>query len=501
MMIDINKEIRDLVEYGIDKNFLEERDRVYGINRILEVLDLKEYIEPEKYKYTQKDIEDILDNFRKWAVKNNRVENDSVNTLDLFDTRLISSLVKRPSEIEKEFWNNYDISPKRATDFYYQLSIDTNYIRKKRVSRDIKWVYNSEYGDLDITINMSKPEKDPRDIEKMKNEKSSSYPKCLLCKENESYRGGGSHPARGNHRIIELELNHEKWFLQYSPYTYYNEHCIVFEGEHEPMKVDINTFKRLLDFVEIFPHYFIGSNAGLPIVGGSILSHDHFQGGRYSFAMENAEEKDHLELDGIYTSTLKWPMSVIRLKSEDKEKLIQRAFKISKAWEDYNDESVGIISHTDDTPHNAITPISRKREGLYEIDLVLRNNRTTEKRPYGLFHPREEYHNIKKENIGLIEVMGLAVLPSRLKREMEELKKYLLKDDLDSIKEDENLNKHLNFAKDIVKEEKLNKDNIDSIVEEKVGRVFLNVLKDAGVFKDTKEGRDAFNRCRKQLLS
>ncbi len=501
-MIDINVEIKRLVDYGISKGLIFERDRIYGTNKLLEVLGLDSYEDPSVIFDNNSSVEDILDNINKWAVENNIVENDSVDLLDLFDTKVISQLIRMPSVIEDEFYKLYNKSPAAATEYYYDFAKNSNYIREKRVAKDIKWEYETDYGTLDITVNLSKPEKDPRAIAKAKCMISSNYPKCLLCKENEGYLGRLNHPARGNHRVIGIELASEQWYLQYSPYVYYNEHCIVFKDEHEPMKITKTTFKRLLDFTKMFPHYFIGSNADLPIVGGSILSHDHFQGGNYTFAMAKAKEENHIELkDDIEACTLKWPMSVIRLKGKDIDNLVEMAYDIFLGWKDYGDEAAEIFSHTDSVEHNTITPIGRCRNGIYELDLVLRNNKTTEERPYGLFHPREKYHNIKKENIGLIEVMGLAVLPSRLKAEIELLKDYLLVGDIEGIVNHESLNKHSTWAKDILEKNYLTPDNISEVLNNEIGEVFLRVLKDAGVFKDTEDGSASFARCREKLFS
>ena len=499
-MIDINLEIKKLVDYAINKELISERDRIYGTNKLLEVLGLDSY-EESKESIENESVEDILDRINQWAVANNLVENDSVQLLDLFDTNVISQLIPMPSVIEDKFYSEYNKSPKNATQYYYDFAKNSNYIREKRVAKDVKWKYPTEYGTIDITINLSKPEKDPRLIAKAKTMKSSNYPLCLLCKENEGYEGGINHPARGNHRVIGMELANEQWYLQYSPYVYYNEHCIVFKAEHEPMQITKSTFRRLLDFTQLFPHYFIGSNADLPIVGGSILIHDHFQGGNYTFAMAKAKEHNHIQLkDNIEACTLKWPMSVIRLKGKDIDSLVNIAYEIFLEWKNYSDPDVEIYSHTNEVEHNTITPIGRCRDGIYELDLVLRNNKTTEERPYGLYHPREEYHNIKKENIGLIEVMGLAVLPSRLKTEIELLKEYLLAGDIKEIEDHNDLNKHSNWAKGILERNILTKDNISEVLNAEVGQVFLNVLKDAGVFKDDQKGTTAFSKCRNQLF-
>lgn len=495
-MTDINLEIRKLVDYGINKSLISERDRVYSTNKLLEVLELNSYDETIEYIYEEESVEDILDRINKWAVENKLVNNNSIQLLDLFDTSVISQLIQMPSVIEDKFYHEYTKSPKNATKYYYHFAKNSNYIREKRVAKDIKWKYPTEYGTLDITINLSKPEKDPRLISEAKITNTSNYPKCLLCIENEGYKGGMYQPAKGNHRVIGIKLAGEKWYMQYSPYVYYNEHCILFKGKHEPMKISKTTFRRLLDFTYLFPHYFIGSNAGLPIVGGSILSHEHYQGGNYSFAMSKAKEINNIKLkNGIDASTLNWPMNVIRLKGKNKNMLVNTAYKIFTRWQEYSDPSVEIYSHTEGIEHNTITPIARFRDEKYELDIVLRNNITTTDRPYGLYHPREEYHNIKKENIGLIEAMGLAVLPSRLKTEMETLKEFILKNDIEGIINHKDLNKHSNFAKKILVNNKINRHNISEIINNEIGEVFLNVLKDAGVFKSDVSGKAAFEKC------
>ena len=500
-MIDINKEISDLIEYAVTYELLDKRDKIYAANRLLDVLELNEYNKPDVAQSYKRELDSILENIRQWADLHNRVENDSVEVLDLFDTKLMAELIKMPSDIEREFYNHYKNSPVRATEYYYAFAKNTNYIRVKRIEKDIKWTHETSYGTLDMTINLSKPEKDPRAIAKAKEIKSSSYPKCLLCKENEGYSGTLNHPARGNHRVIGINLSEEMWYLQYSPYIYYNEHCIVFNEEHNPMKITKRTFKNLLEFVQMFPHYFIGSNADLPIVGGSILSHDHFQGGNYSFAMANAKEENVVFLnDDIVGCTLNWPMSVIRIKGKNTDKLIDAAYEIFLRWKDYSDEQCLILSHTSKEEHNTITPICRFRGELYELDLVLRNNRTTAHCPYGIFHPREEYHHIKKENIGLIEVMGLAVLPARLKKEMELLKPYLINNDMEGIKSCDDLIKHFSWAEMIMAKYQLSNENITDILNKEIAEIFLCVLKDAGVFKDTESGKDAFKKCRDALF-
>jgi UDPglucose--hexose-1-phosphate uridylyltransferase len=407
-------------------------------------------------------------------------------------------LMPRPSEVVSKFSELYLEDKKKATDYYYSLSRNSNYIRTDRVKKDLKWKTSTEYGEIDITINLSKPEKDPKAIAAAKDLPSSSYPKCLLCKENEGYAGRINHPARQNHRVIPITLNNEKWFFQYSPYVYYNEHCIIFKGEHEPMKISKETFVRLLDFTERFPHYFIGSNADLPIVGGSILSHDHFQGGNYEFAMANARVEKEFRVDkfkDVKVGRIKWPMSVIRLEGDNKKSVMEAAYYIHTKWRDYSDETVGILAYTDGIPHNTVTPIARMRLGKFQLDLVLRNNRTTEEYPHGIFHPHKELHHIKKENIGLIEVMGLAVLPARLKTELKDLEYYLVnKDNIKNIGEEE-LVKHKEWCMEIAsKYDNINNSNVKEILQKEVGNKFSKVLEHAGVFKKDESGKDAFDR-------
>lgn len=500
-MVNIEKTILEIVDYGIDKNLIEERDSLYVINRFLNLLKLQDFKLMGFKKRDKREIGEILEDFRRFALENNLVEDDSTEELDIFDTELMDVLAKRPSEIEKDFWSLYEKSPKMATDYHYNFSKNINYIREDRIRKDIKWKHPSIYGEIDLSINMSKPEKDPRAIQKARSIKNLDYPKCLLCKENEGYAGRIGYPARDNHRIIGLTLSDEDWFIQYSPYVYYDEHCIVFKGSHDSMKINKKTFRRLLEFVEKFPHYCLGSNADLPIVGGSILSHDHYQGGGYSFSISKAEEKYTLELEeGIELSTLKWPMSVIRLKGKEIQALEDLSFKILNNWKNYNDESVDIISHTGVTPHSTITPVARFRDGEFEMDLVLRNNRRDGENPQGIFNPRQEYHNIKRENIGIIECMGLAVLPSRLKKEMAEVSKFILEDNLESIKIDEDLKKHYGFALNLKEKYTLNRENIDEKIKKEIGIIFTEILKDAGVFKDSPIGQEAFKRCIGSLI-
>lgn len=495
-MIDTN--IKQLVEYGIANELIEEEDRIYTTNTILEMLKKDSYEEPGEVPAidTPEKLEECLKGILDYAVENGLIAEDSVVLRDLFDTKIMNALVPKPSQIIKTFREKYAKSPEEATDFYYKLSRATDYIRTYRVARDIKWVKPTEYGDIDITINLSKPEKDPKMIALAKTMSQSSYPKCQLCMENEGYAGRINHPARENHRIIPIEVNGSKWGFQYSPYVYYNEHCIVFNSKHTPMKIERATFGKLLDFVTQFPHYFVGSNADLPIVGGSILSHDHFQGGHYTFAMAKAPIEKKITFKGyedVEAGIVKWPMSVIRIKSADRDKLIDLADKILLTWRGYTDEEAFIFAETDGEPHNTITPIARRRDGDYELDLVLRNNITTEEHPLGVYHPHAHLHHIKKENIGLIEVMGLAVLPARLKGEMAELRDAILTGkDLHST---ETLASHADWAlKFMSKYDKIDESNIDGIINEEIGLVFKEVLECAGVYKCTDEGRAAFQK-------
>ena len=485
--------IAALVQYGIDTGLTPECERIYTTNQLLEIMQLDDYEEQEAP--TAAPLEEILDVLLADACSRGLTQ-DSVVYRDLFDTKLMNALMPRPSQVREAFWKEYKESPEKATEYFYKLSQDSNYIRRYRVCKDMKWMTATEYGDLDITINLSKPEKDPKAIAAAKNAKQSAYPKCQLCKENEGYAGRVNHPARENHRIIPVTINNSQWFFQYSPYVYYNEHCIVFNSKHTPMKIERATFGKLLDFVTQFPHYFVGSNADLPIVGGSILSHDHFQGGHYTFAMAKAPIEKKITFKGyedVEAGIVKWPMSVIRIKSADRDKLIDLADKILLAWRGYTDEEAFIFAETDGEPHNTITPIARRRDGDYELDLVLRNNITTEEHPLGVYHPHAHLHHIKKENIGLIEVMGLAVLPARLKGEMAELRDAILtRKDLHST---ETLASHADWAlKFMSKYDKIDESNIDGIINEEIGLVFKEVLECAGVYKCTDEGRAAFQK-------
>ena len=482
----IDKSIRKLICYGLEKGLFDRRDTVYITNRILEILGLDSFDCHENF--TSVDLEEILKEILDFAVEKGLIE-DTITQRDLFDTKVMAALLPRPSEVTNKFYSLYEQSPKTATDYFYKLSCDSDYIRRYRIKKDVKWVTSTEYGDLDITINLSKPEKDPKAIAAAKNAKQVGYPKCLLCRECEGYAGRIDFPARQNHRIIPVKINDTDWFMQYSPYVYYNEHCIVFNSEHTPMAINAATFRKLLDFVKLFPHYFVGSNADLPIVGGSILSHDHFQGGNYTFAMAKAPIDTEILFEGfsdVRAGIVKWPMSVIRLSSENSERLIELADKILSAWRGYTDETAFIFAETDGEKHNTITPIARKVGDDFQLDLVLRNNITTKEHPMGVYHPHAELHHIKKENIGLIEVMGLAVLPARLKTEMALLKTAMLENK--DLRNDEVLEKHADWADEIkIKYSDINENNIDKIIEDEIGLVFSKVLEHAGVFKNRED--------------
>lgn len=493
--MELNTSIAKLVKYGLATGLLPEEEKIYATNQILEVLHLEEYEEPAKLE-GEISLEETLDELLDYAWQQGLMAENSVVYRDLFDTKLMNCLMPRPSQVTAEFWKRYEHSPKEATEYYYKLSQDSNYIRRYRVCRDRKWVTKTEYGDLDITINLSKPEKDPKAIAAAKKMKQSGYPKCLLCKENEGYAGRVNHPARQNHRVIPLTINDASWGFQYSPYVYYNEHCIVFCGEHVPMKIDRTTFRKLFDFVKQFPHYFLGSNADLPIVGGSILTHDHYQGGNYEFAMAKAPVETTYVIPGyedVEAGMVKWPMSVLRIRHADENRLIDLGEHILNVWRGYTDADAQIFAETDGEPHNTVTPIARMRDGLYELDLVLRNNITTKEHPLGLYHPHAELHHIKKENIGLIEVMGLAVLPARLKEEMECLERCLVSGE--DIRSNEMIEKHADWAEEIKKKyTSITKENVSGILQDEIGLVFAKVLEHAGVYKRTEEGKKAFER-------
>ena len=489
----INRLINELVQYGVRTKLVDNEDRVYVTNRLLELFGQMEFTEEAVLE--ERPLANILGDMCTFAYENGIIEDDTVTTTDLFDTKIMGLLTLPPSVVRSKFRELCTENSKWATDFYYEFSKNTNYIRTDRIAKDEKWITNTEYGPIDITINLSKPEKDPRDIAKAGAAKKSGYPSCLLCMENEGYAGHVSHPARQNHRIIPIQLDGEEYFLQYSPYVYYNEHCIIFNKKHTPMKIDRAVFKKILEFVKQFPHYTAGSNADLPIVGGSILSHDHFQGGGYVFAMAKAPYDRTFTLPGyedLHAGIVKWPMSVIRLQGTDIDRMVEAADYILKSWRAYTDEEAFIFSETEGVPHNTITPIARMHEDLYELDLVLRNNITTEECPWGVYHPSADLHHIKKENIGLIEVMGLAVLPARLKKEMAHLEEAVLQKR--NLREDQELAKHADWVEEWIDKYEVNENNIHTIVQDEISKVFVKVLECAGVYKRTEEGQKAFDR-------
>ena len=502
----ILERILDLTDYGLATGLIEPADAYFTVNRLLELFGLDEIEEETVQAHAKKAamtreeaegaLEAILKDMLDYAYENGITKENGVVYRDLFDTKIMGLLVPRPSEVIARFQSLYKKDPKEATDYFYTLSRDTDYIRRYRIKKDLKWTADTEYGTLDITVNLSKPEKDPKAIAAAKLAKQAGYPKCLLCRENEGYAGRINHPARQNHRIIPVTINNSSWFFQYSPYVYYNEHCIVFNSQHTPMKIERATFGKLLDFVAQFPHYFVGSNADLPIVGGSILSHDHFQGGHYEFAMAKAPVEKEISFAGFEDVTagiVKWPMSVIRLDCADRQRLIELADRILMAWRGYTDEAACVFAETDGEPHNTLTPSARKRGELFELDLVLRNNMTTKEHPLGVYHPHAKLHHIKKENIGLIEVMGLAVLPARLKDEMAALRQALLEGA--DLRADEALAKHADWVEGFSsKYESITEENAGDIIRKEIGLVFSEVLEDAGVYKCTAEGRKAFLR-------
>jgi len=493
--MEINREINRLLHFGQQNALLDKEDLVYSANLLCADLKVEEF-RFEEISEKLPTAAPILENLLDYAVEKKLLEN-TVTERDLFDTKLMNDLMMRPSELARRLWECYATSPERATDEYYRISIASNYIRKDRIDKNIVWQADTEYGALDITINLSKPEKDPRDIAKAKLVQSTSYPKCLLCRENEGFAGNLRHPARQTHRLLPLTLGGHDWFMQYSPYTYYNEHCIVLNSVHQPMRISHETFVNMLDFIDIFPHYFVGSNADLPIVGGSILSHDHYQGGRYTFAMAKAPvEKEYVvhDFEDIDVGRIKWPMTALRLTGITKGRLIALADHILAKWRAYTDETVGVLASSDGEPHNTITPIARRKGSLYELDLVLRNNRTTDKYPLGIFHPHNEVHHIKKENIGLIEVMGLAVLPARLKTELQEIKEALLQG-VKTIEDRKSIALHADWYKELVaKYGSVSAADSDEILRHEVGLVFMQVLEHAGVFKRDEKGMRAFDR-------
>ncbi|MGN0435254.1 MAG: UDP-glucose--hexose-1-phosphate uridylyltransferase [Wujia sp.] len=490
----IDKLINELVIYGINNGLVDQADKVFVTNSLLELFGVLEYTETTD-EVTPRELNTILEEMLDYAHQNGILPEDTITMRDLFDTKIMGLLTPAPSVVRKTFYEKYSASPKEATDYYYAFSQATNYIRRDRIAKDEKWVTETEFGPIDITINLSKPEKDPRDIAKAGQAKKSGYPACLLCKENEGYCGHISHPARQNHRIIPIKLDGEDYNLQYSPYVYYNEHCIILNDKHIPMRIDKSVFVKLLDFVKLFPHYTAGSNADLPIVGGSILSHDHFQGGGYVFAMAKAPYDLTFTLKGYEDLTagiVKWPMSVIRLQGKDTTRIAEAANHILESWREYTDEEAFIFAETDGTPHNTITPIARMHGDLYELDLVLRNNITTEENPWGVYHPSADLHHIKKENIGLIEVMGLAVLPARLKNEMAVLESAILSGR--DIRDDELIAKHADWVDSWIDSYTITSDNIHSIIQNEISKVFVKVLECAGVFKRNACGKAAFMR-------
>lgn len=496
----VYENINALVGYALGAGLIEEDDIIYTKNCLLELFNLSGFEDQAQAENVPsvkiEELETILSGLLSYGVENGLFVDSGIVSRDLFDTKIMGCLVPPPSVVQKKFMELYKKSPRDATKWFYKFSQDTDYIRRYRICRDVKWQTKTEYGDLDITINLSKPEKDPRDIAAARNVPSSDYPQCLLCKENVGYAGRLNHAARQNHRIIPLRLSDGEWGFQYSPYVYYNEHCIVFSYTHEPMKITRDTFASLFDFLKLFPHYTVGSNADLPIVGGSILSHNHYQGGNYEFPMARAPIETRFEIrgfDDVTAGIVKWPMSVIRISSTSSERLVELADKILRNWRIYTDEKSFIYSQTNGADHNTITPIVRMKNGCFEMDLVLRNNITTNEHPLGVFHPHAELHHIKKENIGLIEVMGLAVLPSRLKKELSDLGNAIIRHK--DLSKDETLAKHAAWVKEFSKKyPKIDSSNVDKILKDEVGLVFARVLEDAGVYKRTPEGKDAFMR-------
>ena len=498
--MDINNNIAALAQYAIDKNLIDEEERIYSINLLLDVLKIDDFSNPgvtEEVKALSQNLEENLKQILDYAVEKELIEADSVVYRDLFDTKVMNCFVPRPSEVFRVFREKYERDPKEATDYFYSLSKASDYIREYRIKKDIKWTTDSEYGPIQMTINLSKPEKDPKAIAAAGAAKQTAYPKCQLCVENEGYAGRVNHPARENHRIIPITICDKPWGFQYSPYVYYNEHCIVLNREHTPMSINRDVFVKLFDFIRQFPHYIIMTNADLPIVGGSILSHEHFQGGRHDFPMAAAKIEKEIVIPGyedVKAGIVHWPLSVIRISSKDKDRLVELADHILTVWRGYTDEEAFIFANTDGVPHNTITPVARKNGDEYELDLTLRNNITTDERPLGVYHPRNEYHHIKKENIGGIEVMGLAILPARLKAEFEELGEYIISGK--DIRSNEALEKHADWVQEFLPkyEGKINPENVNEIIKEEAGKVFVKVLEDAGVFKTTAEGRKYFDR-------
>ena len=486
--------VRELVEYALKRGLIEGDDRAYATAGLLDVLSLTDYA-PDGDGGEIRELSEILGDLCDYAAEQGLIESNTVVYRDLFDTRIMGVLTPRPSSVIRKFRELYRSSPEAATDYFYRLACDSNYIRRDRIAKDMKWKVASEYGDIDITVNLSKPEKDPKAIAAAKLLPQTDFPKCALCHENEGYVGSVSKPARQTLRQIPFDMAGDSWYLQYSPYVYYNEHCIALSAEHKPMALNRDSFKKLLGFVTEFPHYFIGSNADLPIVGGSILSHDHMQGGCYKFPMEGAKVATRVafpSFEGVSCGIVKWPMSVIRMTSSDKDALVELADRLLTAWRGYSDPELEILAETDGTPHNTVTPIARRRGEEFELDLVLRNNRTTDDHPLGLFHPHAEHHNIKKENIGLIEVMGLAVLPARLKDEIELIHRAIMNGErFEDIPE---IAKHAAWFDAFRDSYLFNVDNVDGIIKTEIGKTFVRVLRDAGVYKDDEAGRAGFLR-------
>ena len=485
--------ISELCDYAVERGLISELDRAYAVGSLMDILRLSDFKEEERA--AKRPLAAILDEICNYAFSEGIIDSDGVVTRDLFDTKIMGALTPRPSEVIGKFETLYATSPEAATDMFYSLACDSNYIRRDRIEKDMKWRVDSDYGEIDISINLSKPEKDPKAIAMARLMPSTDYPRCALCHENEGFAGSLTKAARQTLRQIPFDMAGERWYLQYSPYVYYNEHCIALSAAHEPMKIDRQSFEKALDFVSVFPHYFIGQNADLPIVGGSILSHDHMQGGAYTFAMAKAPIKQKVTFkgfEGVSAGIVYWPMSVLRLESEKKEDLVLLADKILSAWREYSDESAEILAFSNGEPHNTITPIARRAGEAYQLDLVLRNNRTTDEHPLGLFHPHAELHNIKKENIGLIEVMGLAVLPARLKDEMEALAEALVSGADLSLSE--KTAKHASWVDTFKENYKITKENVRPILFEQIGKTFVRVLEDAGVYKNTEAGNAAFLR-------
>lgn len=483
----MNKTINQLIQFALDHGMIREDDISYSANKLLDLLQIDSFdYEPAEYE----SLYPILDSMLDYAAEKGLCE-DTTTSKDLFDTRIMDCVMPRPSEVTETFWENYEESPEKATGEYYDLSINSNYIRKSRTDKNINFSSPSRYGDIQISINLSKPEKDPKEIAAARNVKSSGYPKCLLCKENVGYAGHANHPARQTHRIIPLDLKSGKYYLQYSPYVYYNEHCIILNENHVPMKVDRQTFENLLEFITLFPHYMLGSNTDIPIVGGSILSHDHYQGGRHRFPIQDARVIEEFDLDGVHAEIIDWPLSTLRLRDADKEKLAELSEKILNAWIEYEDAERDIIPFTDGVRHNAITPISRRVGDDYEIDLVLRNNRTSEQYPDGIFHPHPEHHHIKKENIGLIEVMGLAILPARLKDELTLIEGVL--NGTVNEADEPSLEKHADWIVEL-KEEYTPDQDVHEFVNKAAADKFVKVLENAGVFKTDEDGLKGFEK-------